>query len=550
MFLNDNYGEWRLIMEQASSKSELTPNSLKSIPVNNSTIKKYMYKVLEAPGYTSTTKKDLDTLFKVFPNIGEALIKKKGIKNLFEYYQKAGQHQINISQLPEDGSGPHPKYLLQFGELNTIIAIDESGDGKKIYTYSSSKEFLNWYHSFNLDQWSNNKRIVQLSAVSKNQLNSRGIKVVTGAKTGGRGMNATRLGAKPINTYTLKRGGKDVEYATYIILGNKSIFDYEGGKDLGNSIIREFRLNDNVAQSGTLKQAFIPYMIIGYQSSEFSNRGILQSIYVESDPKITSRPLNLIATKTEKDIKVKEVDNPPRIWKQPGGFETGKFKVEDSKEAKDFIDRIVTDIQEYSKGKKSVNLDSVIITSSASNYYGGKVNPTHSNDGKVISKQEHGDPHPEVDNYKELKGEDANNKLAYLRGKNFATELKSKLSQLNNIEVGDVKFNWRITDTGGVNDDVRNSNTYPNEGQYVKVKIKATSKSEEREVINTFKPGSSSIIRSIKLKSISVMFNPAPGVLKMHPGQKFSNMTNAISSMLGLSNTKQTVTQYAKKEGA
>ena len=68
MYINSNYDDWRMIVEQAKEKSNITVASLKSTGINGKSLKSAMYSVLDADGYTSTTKEDLDVLFKVFPN--------------------------------------------------------------------------------------------------------------------------------------------------------------------------------------------------------------------------------------------------------------------------------------------------------------------------------------------------------------------------------------------------------------------------------------------------------------------------------------------------
>ena len=158
-----------------------------------------------------------------------------------------------------------------------------------------------------------------------------------------------------------------------------------------------------------------------------------------------------------------------------------------------FIEKIMNTINNDEKLAQWLKSGQLIMTlasikSSASNCFGKSggsekcnmpVEPTLANDvgGKLPPPPEGG-----------WTGDQAKNlKLAEDRGKNLWQELLKLLPQQGLRINAEPKFAPFITDTGGVNDDMRDTTKYPNAGQYVfvDVRLEKKPKPESQEQVNS-----------------------------------------------------------------
>ncbi len=184
------------------------------------------------------------------------------------------------------------------------------------------------------------------------------------------------------------------------------------------------------------------------------------------------------------------------------------------------IDDLVKQVKDTvtKDGIKGITVDELRIISSASNYYGVKVKPTHNNDGSENS--EYGkytgteDPAPGKDHTSLSTGAEKNNKLAWSRGEAFSRVLMEKLNSDEEliklgIKFGEPKIEWRITDTGGAIDKNKVDKDYPNPGQYVQVKMGVKAYTQEKKV--TELPGKEGKINRLEYLATAIRFAPAPG---------------------------------------
>ena len=113
-------------------------------------------------------------------------------------------------------------------------------------------------------------------------------------------------------------------------------------------------------------------------------------------------------------------------------------------------------------GVLKVNLMNTI--SSASNFYGGITDFSHSNDGKPVK------PYDSINN---AAGSGKNKKLAQQRNMALQQAILLQLQKVSWLDVSQTTFtnDVRITDTGGVIDEKRNKSTHPNPGQYGQLEL-------------------------------------------------------------------------------
>jgi len=531
-----NYDKWLALFEQVELQ-QVTFKSLKGSTVDNKVIHDAQIMAQNSVRYGKPG--SVEKLWKYFPELGSALIAKAKIKNLYDYYDKAGQYQVHDSTL----TGAGTKYLYSFG--GKVILLDRTGKDDKL-TYKDKDTFIESYNSKNLELWKAGKTPQQLGYIATNQWNSHGIHIVTGARVSN-DKKPTYSGATPLFTYKLR--GKT--YGTYAYFKGRSLKEWNGGDTLYTMLDEVYKFNDlNV--HGSIKQTHIPYMEVMYQSKTMTNLNKLPGLYFDETKQEITKNAWLTGDNTSVETDIKITKYPDKTWKEPGAFKTGEFKVADSGTAQAFIKRVIQEIEAYKEDKTSVTIGELQIVSSSSNFYGGTVPATHSNDGKKLDStdKKSGDPFPNTESYKELSGSDANNKLAYLRGKEFAAYLNDEVSKIEGVKLnGDIKVFWRITDTGGKVDSNRDKTLYPEDGQYVKVNIKAGGESREVITTETTTIGVKGYVTLTNLNSIDYSYYRAPGV-QAHPNAKFSGMINAISALLGMSHTKSTSTQFAKSKGA
>jgi hypothetical protein len=533
-----NFDKWNNRLNEQVDTKPITYASLKTTPVDNKAIHDAQIMAQNSTQYGKPGR--VEKLWKYFPELGSALIAKEKIKNLYDYYDKAGAYQVVDSTM----TGAGTKYLYSFE--GQVIFLNENGKTPKL-EYKSKDEFIKWYNAENLAIWKTGKNPMQLGYIATNQWVSHGIHIVTGKKLANP-KNAIYQGAAPLFTYEIK--GK--HFGTYAYFKGKSIKEWEGGDTL-YAMLDEVYKFDDLKIHRSLKRTDIPYMKVMYQGKIMTELNRLQGFYFDETKPERTKAAWLTGDKTDVKTDTEVKVHPDKTWKKPGAFKTGEFKVEDSPTAQDFIENVIQEIEKYKEGKTSVTIGSLSVTSSASNFYGSAIPATHSNDGKKLdgTDKKSGDPFPDNDSYKELSGEDANNKLAYLRGSGFAAYLKEEIAKLEGVKVtGDIKVFWRVTETGGKVDAKRDKTKYPNAGQYVKVMIKAGSKSVEVTTTETQILGVKGNVTLTNMNKLEYSYGKAPGLLKAHPNAKFSGMINAISDLLGMSRTKTTSTQYANKKGA
>ena len=149
------------------------------------------------------------------------------------------------------------------------------------------------------------------------------------------------------------------------------------------------------------------------------------------------------------------------------------------------IDSVYAAFVEQAKKQGVTDLSTLKITkftivSSASNQWGGKVAATHDNTGKetniAYNSQVADNPTWNVQNA------DKNYNLAKTRGTNLGAILLPGIKAKGITEIAEPTSNPRVTDTGGVNDNKRNTQTYPNVGQYAQLIIEAEASGETIEV--------------------------------------------------------------------
>lgn len=125
-------------------------------------------------------------------------------------------------------------------------------------------------------------------------------------------------------------------------------------------------------------------------------------------------------------------------------------------EGKQVITKSGRDIVEAG-GVLKVNLMNII--SSASNYYGGMTDFSHSNDGKPVKS---------FDSINSAASSGKNKNLAKQRNTSLQQAIVLQLQKVSWLDLSQTTFtnDVRITDTGGVIDENRNKSTHPNPGQY------------------------------------------------------------------------------------
>jgi len=150
------------------------------------------------------------------------------------------------------------------------------------------------------------------------------------------------------------------------------------------------------------------------------------------------------------------------------GFSTFKNN-EESK--KSLLSKIGEELNK--KGYKNLDINSINVISSASNYYKGVVDFTHDRSGNVVKKGINYNQKPIETNKGNV---DANNLLSWNRGQRILGLIKS----INGSSLGDVlgnitilndvteKVEWRVTDTGGNVDPAGAEGS----GQYARLYIK------------------------------------------------------------------------------
>ena len=159
-------------------------------------------------------------------------------------------------------------------------------------------------------------------------------------------------------------------------------------------------------------------------------------------------------------------------------FVTDKTNFKNYEEAKNLL---LGEIKNVLREKDLTDLiiDDILVISSASNYYGGYVDPTHNVDGTKLKDLDFNSK-PKTTNDNNV---DKNNLLAWNRG----LRILSLLDDINNSNLeepyGVVKINdevtktteWRITDTGGSVDEPG----HEGKGQYAKIFIKGRAVKEK-----------------------------------------------------------------------
>jgi len=120
-----------------------------------------------------------------------------------------------------------------------------------------------------------------------------------------------------------------------------------------------------------------------------------------------------------------------------------------------------------------IQITSVKIISSASNYWGGIVTPTYKNDGTPTGQEYSAVPPTRAKDANYATQADSNYKLATNRGLALSTAVVAGLKEKGIAEIAEPSFDTRVTDTGGVNDDKRVTTAYPQPGQFAKIIITA-----------------------------------------------------------------------------
>lgn len=132
-------------------------------------------------------------------------------------------------------------------------------------------------------------------------------------------------------------------------------------------------------------------------------------------------------------------------------------------EGKQIITKSGRDIVEAG-GVLKVNTMNTI--SSASNFYGGVTDFSHSNDGNKVKSYD------SIDN---SGGSGKNKKLAQQRNTSLQEAIRLQLQKVSWLDLSQTTFtnDVRITDTGGVIDEnpTRNKSTHPNPGQYGQLEL-------------------------------------------------------------------------------
>lgn len=125
----------------------------------------------------------------------------------------------------------------------------------------------------------------------------------------------------------------------------------------------------------------------------------------------------------------------------------------------------------------TIKITSLKVISSASNQWDGPVTATHSNDGTPTGAK-YSDPYPTRKDANYAKNAQSNYTLAQNRGVNLGNALVTGLNSKGITEIAPAEYEARITDTGGVNDNVR-TKQYPNAGQYARIIIAADASKQE-----------------------------------------------------------------------
>ena len=161
---------------------------------------------------------------------------------------------------------------------------------------------------------------------------------------------------------------------------------------------------------------------------------------------------------------------------QPGTtFAVGKADLTNSQVTTDIVWNAIQEALKKNNivaGAK-IQITSVKIISSASNYWGGIVTPTYKNDGTPTGQEYSAVPPTRANDTNYTTHAESNYKLATNRGLALSTAVVAGLKAKGIAEIAEPLFDTRVTDTGGVNDDKRVTTTYPNPGQFAKIIITA-----------------------------------------------------------------------------
>ncbi|MAH43760.1 hypothetical protein CL614_08650 [archaeon] len=506
--------------EKEGSNEAITHKTLKKERATNESIKESMYAAV--PVFNHIKDSSLNRLWGTFPSLGNALIKREGLKNMYQYYDVAGQLYVQDTNLNA------PKLYSIKG--NVIL---KKGDTFQII---EKTKFLKEYNNNNLISWSKNGVIQQLRGLGKNQWGSAGINIISGTRDT-RGL---------VSTYKTESGK---ELNTIIISKGKAFSDYPGGPEVIEMLKKSFNnfKEDQFTQATGRIKIDIPYMIYDTQGEDKSNENILSGLYISG--KETTRKQELV--KADEDIDIEPME--PKNWSSTEPFVVNKFDL--SSQGQALIAQVVKEIAEYaSTVDATVTINDLNIISSASNYYGGIVNPTHNNKGQKLGGVEDDlTQEPTTGEGNEL----ANKKLAYNRAQAMRKGLQDALEaqNLTNLDLGPIGIQWRITDTGGVIDEKRKKiidaegnevYKHPNRGQYAYISVGGKGNIITIDDV----PATDIDVETTPLKTIRYWYAQSPGKLAAHPNAKFADITNFIATVFGTTRTKQTpVNQASKIEG-
>lgn len=519
------YSDWKSLFEQAQAQaatpllSQAVTADLIKVALNNQATHSTAGQTMEGGKV-----KLLASVLTQNPTLPEAIISRYGLKTMLDYWKTCGQLLI---------ANKNP-VAIPIVENNCIMFNTDNS-----FLIKEQDEFSTWINSLNLENWKNKKL-------------SYGV-----------GEGATifcRIGLdKKVPDAPLFMEHKDPESGktkySYIYAGandKKSLSEFgDSGKMVERLVINQFKLNKNILPreyaSATIE---VPKLFSYGTKSEIEATTFLTYISGENikKSKVIEKPISTPPSDIEKKdfSPIKEKFSDLKFPSDsPALEETQRAAIES------LINKLKDEVN--SKGYSELVLDKIKIISSASNTYGGRVQETHNNSGEPIKKFKFTeDPNTGITDHKAAKTPDGkNNKLAWLRGKNFSDELMTRLKaeplfKEKNIIFADPEIEWRITDTGGVIDEKRDKSKNPNPGQYVEVSIDGTKTNKSLDTIPGKEyPGKNIDLEYKKCSIISTRLAVAPEVARLNPNAVGADIVNTLFG--GKSNT-QTVTNWQKSQ--
>lgn len=227
-----------------------------------------------------------------------------------------------------------------------------------------------------------------------------------------------------------------------------------------------------VLRAGLVENAYALYVVAPGRFQPFTGS------------KMDKEGVKTVTPGTEASVKVLKFNI--KLDTNEGSTSGVNFKTESSEVKGTPVDSIYSALVEQAKKQGVTDMSTLKITkftivSSASNHWGGKLAATHNNAGQATNVAHNT---PVEDNPKwSAKNADSNFTLAKTRGTNLGAILLPGLKKKGIAEIAAPTSSPRVTDTGGVNDDKRNTQTHPNGGQYAQLIIEASATGKSKEEI-------------------------------------------------------------------